>query len=144
MPSIVVSNLGEAFLLQRLLGRELYDPLEPYRARLFTNNYTPTRDVELADVTEAAFPGYAPIDLYAPDWTDPIDVNGAAVSWYTMAPVVWQALSGSTWCYGYYVTDWANAVLLWAARFDAPQLANGTTPVVATLGFSSRSVNEPV
>lgn len=141
---LVVSNEGEKFLLDRVTGRVPYDPLNEDLVRLYQNDFTPTRDVVLADLEEADFAGYTGVPLTAADWTAPDTVAGAAASWYGTGPLTWLASSGTQWVYGAYATDSTGTVLLWVVRFDSPQMVNSTTPASYQPTLTGRSEQEPV
>lgn len=143
MADLVVSNEGERFLLALATGKTVYNPAEPWKCRIFTNDYTPDRDVVLADLTEGAWDGYAAEDLDGANWTDPETVDGQAVTWYEPAPVQFTVTSGAPVGYGYYVTDYTGSVLLWVQRFDSPQYGNYTYPINVRPALGARSQSEP-
>lgn len=140
---LVVSNEGERYLLALALGRVVYNPAEPFVCHVYTNDYTPNRDVELGDLTEGAWPGYAAQELDASGWTDPQTLDGQAVSWYHPAPVEFTFTSGTATAYGFYVTDYAGTTLLWVQRFDAPLIGNSSVPIPVRPAFGARSQSEP-
>lgn len=88
------------------------------RFHLFTNNETPDRDSVLADFTEAAWAGYAAVDL---DETDFVTTGTAGHVGYMYAdPIAFVNTSGADVdAFGYYVTDTSETVLLAVARFDS-------------------------
>jgi hypothetical protein len=86
---------------------------------LFTNDLTPDEDTVLADMTEAAWTGYAAQDVDPGDWT----LKGVANhQGYALAnPVEFDNGSGVDQdAYGYYITDSGDSMLLQAVRFDSP------------------------
>lgn len=85
---------------------------------LFTNNYVPTLSTVLADLTVAAWSGYAAVSQ---SWSD-YSINGVAGhSGFAIAPPIsfLNSSGGSVNAYGYYVTDSTGAYLLAVARFDS-------------------------
>lgn len=139
---IVVSNEGERELLRCTLRKSTADP-DPWRLHLFQNDFTPTRDVILADLEECDVPGYAPADLDPESWTEPATVDGGAESWYGSGTLTVTSTGGAQWQYGFFVTDFSDTVLLWCARFDSPQFFLPGAPVVVQLGLGGRSQSEP-
>jgi hypothetical protein len=96
-----------------------------FKFKLFTNNFTPDRDTELADLTEAVFAGYAEVTVAAADFT----LSGVAghVGSLVAAPIAFLNSSGiSQNAYGYYATDSAETMLLMVARFDSAPVAKAT------------------
>lgn len=110
--------------------------------RLFTNAITPTLSTVWANMTEAAWSGYA---AQTQSWSD-FTINGvAAHNGFALAsPISFDNTSGSTQqAYGYYVTDPSNTKLLAVALFDGAPISipTGTSyNVVPTWGdFSGLS-----
>jgi len=88
------------------------------RYHLFTNDFTPDRDTVLADLTEAAWTGYAYVDVAPGDFA----TSGVAghVGYIQAPPITFDNGSGADQsAYGYYVTNVAGTKLLAAARFDS-------------------------
>lgn len=91
-----------------------------FRWHLYTNNYTPVSGSVLANFTEAAWGGYAPVVVNGTDFT----ITGITGHIGTIAalPVGFGNTTGSPQpAYGYFVTD-DNASptdLFACARFDA-------------------------
>lgn len=111
--------------------------LADLRFHLFENNFTPDRDTELADLTEASWAGYTSIDVSSGDWT--LLAIAAHVQKAVASPIVFLNTSGgNVQAYGYYVTDTGEAELLAAARFDLAPITlvatTGTLPVTPFLG----------
>jgi len=106
--SLVVTSQGEVVLLSSLLGQ---NPLPAVNYRLYSNNWVPTQQDDLSNYTELTLAGYAPITVNATDWTIVTDsLGGAQVS----APEIAWLVSAAGPTYGYYVTDPADSVVLWA------------------------------
>ena len=138
----VFSNEGEILLAERCV-RVPFVSTNHWTARLYTNDYTPTKDVTLASVVEAVFPGYAGIDLIPGSWNPFTTVNGQATSFYGLTPLQWFTTTVGQVCHGYYVTDNLSGILIWAARFDAPQLPTTTNPALVLPAFTLHSESEP-
>lgn len=140
--TIVVPDLGETELLRVLLIREDMAGV-PWHLHLYANDYTPHRESTLPDFTEASFPGYDVVEIDRAGWTLPAPVGGVAVSYWGSSATTWTPSSGSQAVYGYFVTDAADALVLWALRFDAPQIATPGTPVSVRPFMRMRSLVEP-
>jgi hypothetical protein len=90
---------------------------KPFRMHLYKNNHTPAHDDDISDYVECTFSGY----------TGGKDIAfAAAVFVGPQSQVVgtqlnWQHNGGGTAndVYGYFVTDQADAVLIWAERDPA-------------------------
>lgn len=110
--------------------------------RLFVNNIVPNLSTLLANLTEAAWSGYAAVPQ---NWTDFTIFGVAAHNGFGLAPPIsFSNTSGATvTAYGYFVTDPGNTLLLAVALFDgAPvSIPTGTSyNVVPTWGdFSGLS-----
>jgi len=86
---------------------------------LYVNNYSPDLDTGLGDLTEATFPGYAPIAF---GFTLPatINVDNKAELVYFGSGTFTATGSSSTTGYGYFVVNEDDGSLLWAERFASP------------------------
>jgi hypothetical protein len=126
---IVFPDEGEVWLLQRMLKQP--NPLtDPFRLRLFTNNYTPVKDSVLADFVQPAVSGYGTIDLPPSGWTDAQSSAGIAQSVWSAGFLGFTVSSGSASIYGYFVADPDSNFCLWAERFlTAPLPLAVLTPV---------------
>lgn len=140
--NIVVSNEGERYLLALALNLASAD-LGVLQLRVYANDYTPTRDVTLADLTEATFSGYVPTALDPSLWSAPETLDGAAASWWDGGVVLFTPSAGVVICYGMYVTNAAGDVLIWAGRFSAPQTVTPSAPCVVQAAVELRSQSEP-
>jgi len=103
------------------LNRLILHGLEPtVQYRLFVNDVTPDRDSVAGDFTQAAWSGYAPINIDVADWTavTPTIHKGKV----THDDINFANSSGSDEnAYGYYVVTLAG-LLLAAMRFDGAPL----------------------
>lgn len=128
MPDIVVPDEGERELLARMLAPTEVDD-SPFILHLFTNDYTPHRETTLADFTEVVLAGYASVDLVNADWQTPVTVGGVARCVWGTSFTDFTVSGGSTPVWGYYVSNFAENVCLWAQRFDAVKTLDALTPV---------------
>lgn len=113
--ALLVPDEGERELLGRALNAETPDDV---KIHLYTNNKTPAEDDVLGDYTEATASGYAEITLAGGDWTIDTSANTTTGEY---DQVSFDFTSDEPDIYGYYVTDNANSILLWAERFsDGP------------------------
>jgi hypothetical protein len=114
--------------------------------RLFANDVMPTLDTVLADLTEAAWPGYGGPILR--NWANYTSNGVSGHNGFAIAPAItFGNTSGVPQsAYGYYVTDPAGSPtkLLAVARFDSAPVVipnGGTTIVIPTWGdFSQLSI----
>ena len=84
------------------------------KIHLFKNNYTPLTTSVIGDFTESTFAGYAAASLTT--WPTPT-VAAHVASMAAAAVTFTRSTTGATEAiYGYYVTDNASTVLLWAER----------------------------
>lgn len=107
----IYPDVGLVPMLQEITGFDKY-------YRLFTNNVTPSRTTVVADLTEAAWTGYAAQILTSGNWT----LFGVAghVGTIQAAPQAFLNSSGAPVnAYGYFVTDSTGTILFAAARFDS-------------------------
>lgn len=84
---------------------------------LYTNNVTPTLATVLGDFTEAAWAGYAEINVPVADFT--LTGVSAHIGSITALPIAF--LNGTVspvTVYGYYITDSTDTFLVGCARFD--------------------------
>ena len=109
------------------------------RYKLYTNNATPAAGSVLADFTECAAAGYAFHEVVSADWSAPIVLGGLASITAPAFNFICD-VGADVNCYGIFIVDVTETLLLWAARFDvAPtMLTPGGIAVVPILGDSSR------
>lgn len=140
MPQIVVPDEGELFLLDALLRSGSPDA---FLIHLYTNNYTPVKDSELADFTEAAYTGYSPVALARSSWSSPETVGGYAQCVYGTAPLEFAPESGTDTVYGYFVTDADETVCLWAEGFSPGVEIDAMNPLLLQPIMRLRSESQP-
>jgi hypothetical protein len=89
--------------------------------RLYSNNYTPVEATVAPDFTEAAFTGYAAVQLNA--WPAPTnDGFGHAKSLHPNANFVATGGPGTGDLYGWFLTDASGTLLYAAERFSSAPL----------------------
>lgn len=114
--TILVPNSGEVEILKRLLN---YSSADNLRMKLFTSNTTPAEGDTVSTYTEASGNGYADKVLTGSNWT--IATDGGGISKASYAEQTFAFTGGPVSVYGYFVTNNAGTVLLWAERFtDGP------------------------
>lgn len=142
MAELVVSDEGERYLLSRAI-RDPWDTSETWLLHLYGNDYTPCKDTVEGDLEESDFPGYDTIVLNREDWTDPVTIMGVATSWNGVTPKLFEASSGSTLVYGYYITVPSAGVFLLSQRFDVTFLITSGQPLPIIPQLSLHSESEP-
>jgi hypothetical protein len=123
--TLLAPNVGVQEILKRALN---FSATGDVKLHLFQNDYTPVEGSTVANLTEATWTGYAIKTLTGASWTvtnaDPSEASYAIQTFTSSAGSQNQAN------YGYYITDSANSILLWAERFtDGPYtiVNNGDT-----------------
>jgi len=105
--ALLVPNVGEREMLARILNGSDKSVLHLYKV-----DKVPAEADVASGYTEVNTGGYASISLTA-QWTigtsDPTEASYAQVSF---------DFTGAATVYGYYVTDAANSILLWAEKFN--------------------------
>jgi hypothetical protein len=106
--ALLVPNVAEKELLERALKQ-----IEGSKLHLYANDLTPSEGTVIGAVTAVGVSGYSAITLAAATWTVTTAAN------ITTANYAQQTFSFTTAgsAYGYYVTNSANTILLWAERF---------------------------
>lgn len=128
----VVPDEGERYLLDVLLKVALAVS-DNWILHLYVNDVDIETDTVLADLDEAFYDGYAPVELIRSDWSDAATIGERAVSSWGSGPVSFVADSGDQDVYGWYVTDSAETVILWAERLaSAPFNVSTTNPLFLT------------
>lgn len=123
--ALVVPNVGELELLNRLLQGGNYVDNSDYVLRLYQNNYTPTTASTLGDFTEADFTNYLSVTLSQTLWGS-ASTNGNDKAESSYSQQSWTCGSTGNTVYGYYVEGAASGTLLWAEKFgSAKVLSNG-------------------
>ena len=108
--SLLAPNVGDEVALKRMLN---FAAADNCKLRLYTNNHTPAKGDTISNYTECAIAGYSAITLTGASWSI------ATVATTTTATYATQTFNftGSGTVYGYYVTDNAGSVVLWAELF---------------------------
>lgn len=114
------------------------------RYHLFTNNATIDRAITLGGLTEAAWAGYAAVQLNQGNWTfSSVSHFGFAIG----IPISFDNTSGAPVTpYGYYVTDVADAILIAVGKFDGFPITipDGDSYVlIPSMGDVSRATVSP-
>lgn len=112
--ALVTPDLGE----RQLLDKMLKNAGENYILKLYRNNLTPTNSTVLADFTETTFTGYSAKTLTAGTWSS-ATTNGSNKAESSYTEQAWTCGSTGDTLYGYYVTNAAGTVCLWAEKFDS-------------------------
>ena len=139
---LVVPNEGEPTLLRLMLVAALIAD-EPFLLHLYSNNYDPVKDSVLGDFMEASFSGYDTIQLDRDTWTYPVEIAGIANTTYGVTFLQWLATSGTQDIYGYYVTDLAETICIWAEKLATPVTVSASVPVVLLPVMRLHSEVEP-
>ena len=114
--ALLVPDVGEVEMLSRILN---YSATGNVVLRLFTNNVTPGETNVVGSYTEMNGMGYAAKTLTGTSWSI-ATLSGVTSAAYAEQSFDLTAGSGVV-AYGYYVTNVAGSVLLWAERFtDGP------------------------
>ena len=101
--ALLVPNVGEIELLDRLLkgGSSVHDG--SYTLHLFKNSYVPQDGSTLSNFTEADFDGYADKALAQSSWASvSLNTNDKAESSYSQQS--WTCGATGNTIYGYYIT----------------------------------------
>lgn len=136
--AIVVPNTSDQLMLSFILNKTTTDgsfPVSPggdRKLKLFSNNLNPSKTTVLGDITEVdplIANGYSEIVLTGTNWAIS-NVGGVNVAQYPIQ--TFTMTTGPINIYGYYVTDYYDADLLWVERFStAPfQLPTGGSVTV--------------
>lgn len=89
----------------------------PPAVRLYTNDLSPTVLSTLADFDQATFPGYDRILISNPVRDVDPDLGAIRVRWNEVSFELTTHLPDRLRVFGYYVTDFLGAFVLWAERF---------------------------
>lgn len=140
--AIVVPDEGERYFLNLLLRDTVPSTLK-FIIGLYRGDWTPNRESVLADVLEANFSGYLPLEADRSVWTAAQTVGGSAQSTYGVLFQQWIPSSGTQRIYGWYARDEDSNVLLWAERFSAFIDASPAVPVFLMPVVQLHSTFEP-
>ncbi len=114
--SLVVSNTGEIEMLKRIVGQTTTNIV----IHLYSNNYEPIETSVVGDFTESTGNGYTEKTLIAGSWSISGDPTEAS---YAEQEFVYNADASTYSVYGFYMTNVAGTVLLWAEKFtDGPYI----------------------
>lgn len=78
MAELILTEAARRMIAQQAIGGNLTNTLDKCSVHLFTNPVGPTPTSELAELTEATFPGYAP--KAAITWDTPLVQPGSIVT----------------------------------------------------------------
>lgn len=108
--ALLVPDVGEVEMLKRMLN---YSATGNVVLHLYANSYTPVEGSVVGNFTECSASGYAAITLTGSSWSI------ATSSGVTTASYAAQTFSFSAAqvVYGYYVTNAAGTIVLWAELF---------------------------
>ena len=118
--ALVVPDVGEQELLKNCINNASPDNRIIH---LYTNDKVPAEGDLHTGYTAATASGYGPITLSGTNWV----VNtSAGVTLGEYPQVTFTFTAGEPTIYGYYVTNNAVSILLWAERFtDGPYVIPG-------------------
>lgn len=114
---------------------------------LWVNDYTPTEDTTLADLTEASFTGYSRRSLTASEWSVPVVAAHKATSTWGSAPLVWtNGNASAVTVYGCAYYDTLAGRLRFVERFDDADIVavepGGTIAVTPRFSLRSQLASE--
>ena len=123
--ALLVPNVGEIELLDRLLKGATSTNDGDYTLYLYQNDYTPVSGSTLANFTEADFDGYTIMTLSQATWAS-VSLNGSGKAESSYTQQSWTCGSTGNTIYGYYITGNTSGELLWAEKFGSSKaLTNG-------------------
>lgn len=108
--ALLVPDVGEVEMLKRILN---FSATGDVRIHLYSNNYTPVEGSTVANFTECSAAGYAAITLAGASWSI-ATTTGTSEASYAQQTFTFTATQV---VYGYYVTNSANTIVLWAELF---------------------------
>ena len=128
--ALTVMNKGAQEMLKRALN---YSATGNVVLKLYKNNVTIAETSAVADFTEADFTGYSAATLTGSSFTV-TDADPSEAS-YAVQEFTSSAGSQNQDVYGYYVTNGAGTIALWAEAFsDGPyNIANNGDKIQVTL-----------
>ena len=103
--ALLVPDVGENEIAKRFLNSE------NSVLKLYTNDYTPVEGSTVGSFIECAVAGYAEKTLTASSWSIISDTGSYAEQEFLPTTAVS--------CYGYFVTNAAETIVLWAERFTS-------------------------
>lgn len=108
--ALLVPDVGEVEMLKRILN---FSATGDVRIHLYANNYTPVEGSIVGNFTECSAAGYAAITLTGASWSI-ATATGTSEAAYAQQTFTFTATQV---VYGYYVTNSANTIVLWAELF---------------------------
>lgn len=108
--ALLVPDVGEVEMLKRILN---FSATGDVRIHLYSNNYTPVEGSTVANFTECSAAGYASQLLTGASWSIATS-SGTSEAAYAERTFTFTATQV---VYGYYVTNSANTIVLWAELF---------------------------
>lgn len=115
MPGVITDEGIEAILS---LVYQIVD-WSPFDVGLFKNNHTPVVGDTMASLTEADFPGYAPVNLNSTPTHLPMVAHVGFLQWNAVS-FTRSSGAGSQTIYGYFVREPVSPQLLWAQLLPVP------------------------
>jgi len=128
----VTTYLGEQEIFKRLLGIKTYTAL---KLKLYSDDRTPSKSDEVSQYTEISGGGYTEITIDPNDWTI---ASSSAATTAILAAQIFSFTGTITRITGYYITNTAEDVLIFAERFsDGPyeNFAESTLQIDLTLSI---------
>jgi hypothetical protein len=120
---LVITNASEILLLKYILN---YTAASNVVLRLYKNDVVPSETDNISTYAESTESGYSAITLTGTNWSFNT-VSGSTTATY--AQQTFTFLVGAT-VYGYYVTNNVGTALLWAERFEAPEVVGSLGGVI--------------
>lgn len=140
--ALVVTDLGQVFLLNWSLQPQTF-PDPGLLLHLYKNDFTPVKASIIGDFVEADYAAYSPRSLFRDQWQSAGLLGGIAQSVYGTEYQFWLASAFSQTVYGYYVTDAADTVAIWAERLVNPITISTVTPLVMQPYLTMQSESNP-
>jgi hypothetical protein len=133
--SLVITLEGAEELIGRALNEEAPDNCELH---LYTSNTTPAASDTTATYTECSAAGYASATLTGGSWTVSSETDTATAEYAQQDFEITESVT----CYGYYVTNAAESIVLWAERFGtAAVLGAGGGTISVTPQFTGTTAS---
>jgi hypothetical protein len=138
MMALVVPNIGEIALLQKMLNQNQTANL---LLGLYQNNLTPSATTTIGDISPCTTTGYSQITITNASWlvATPVGADYAEAGYSEQTFTLSNGTAASL-LYGYYVTD-TSSNLLWLERFtNAPFTippAGGTVAITLTINLEN-------
>src|SRR5262245_15601045 len=122
-----MSEAGMYNWLSAMIGQ--FDPATvPLECRLFVNDFTPVVGMTAGDFVEAAFDGYAPVELVWSEWSAPAFTDERQETAFGDSPLEWVNAGSTQTVYGYYFFDPDSEEVWLAEAFATPRtLTTGAT-----------------